>query len=1392
MKKKIFVSAITLIVFVICSIGIIACSNGGKEHNHVWNKWTADNATTHSRSCDCGESETKAHSMVNGVCTDCSYTDKTSDKHTHKWDNGVITKNATCKETGIKTFTCSECGGTKTEIIEKSTVHSYSQWTSYNSVTHTHTCSVCGKSESDNHNWDNGVTTKKATCKETGIKTYTCADCGQTKTENIEISTIHSYGSWASDDENTHTHTCTVCNKSETANHRWDNGVVTKQPNCKDFGVKTYTCADCGKTKTEDIEKISTHSYGNWMSFDNDTHKHTCSICGETETATHNMAGETCSDCGFSYLPATIISVDNATMDYVNSSIKILVNKTTNTVNLSNMVKISPNSSWKLYTADSSLVATKFANLNDGENNFLIVVSSSDGLYDNTYSLSIYKSFEVSINYYNVYNEIIHSETADTGYKYKVKYTPDITGYTFNCWKLNNKKTTEFVPLGTTNLHSDCTANDYTLTLNPNGGEVEINTKEITFDSLFSLPVPTKTGHTFLGWYADHIQITYDNGNSRWGSKFSTETELIAEWQINSYKLTLKYDNYSHGTVNGSGTYNYDTSVTVTATTKTGYTFIGWYNGDTLLESNLSYTFNMPAENTAYTAKWCKVSTESNNTTAGTVSELNATYIAGNEIEITATTNNGYTFIGWFNGETLLSNDLIYTVQMPSIDTVYTAKWCKVNLNYTSGGEITPSNLSNTYKTGDIINITATTPFLGYIWIGWFNGEILLTTNLDYTFTMPDNDTTYTAKWQAKEDMQMFKFSSTSNTCEIIRLNDKNLMEVIIPDYVTSIGGYACSGCSGLASITIPNSVTSIGNFAFLGCSGLTIYCEATSKLSGWNSDWNNSNCPVVWDCNNNDEDSDGYAYIVENGIRYRIKDNTATVYRQPDIIQGNIVILEKIIYNDSTYNVTSIGSGAFYDCSGLTSMTIPDSVTSIDEYAFSGSGLTSITIPESVTSIGSSTFEDCSGLTSITIPDSVTSIDEYAFSGSGLTSITIPESVTSIGSSAFRYCSGLTSMTIPFVGAIKNSSTNCHFGYIFGASNYLDNSKCVPTGLKTVIITDGSLIGDYAFYGCSGLTNITIPDSVTSIDNYVFRGCTGLMSITVNPENTVYHSEGNCLIETESKILVLGCKSSVIPSDGSVTEIGSNAFEDCSGLTSITIPDSVTAIGQYAFDGCSGVIQIGNGIKYVDKWVVGYSGNYKELKLRIDTVGICNNAFEGCNSLINVTIPENVKYIGDFAFCECSRLSSITIPDSVTSIGYVAFYGCSELTSITIPDSIAYIGGVAFDGCSNLQFNNYDNALYLGNSSNPYLVLVKTKDTNITSCTINENTKLICGSAFAECESLTSITVPVSVTNIGDGAFYGCSGLTIYCEATSKPNGWNSSWNYSNCPVVWDCKNKS
>ncbi len=227
------------------------------------------------------------------------------------------------------------------------------------------------------------------------------------------------------------------------------------------------------------------------------------------------------------------------------------------------------------------------------------------------------------------------------------------------------------------------------------------------------------------------------------------------------------------------------------------------------------------------------------------------------------------------------------------------------------------------------------------------------------------------------------------------------------------------------------------------------------------------------------------------DGIRYDLNAETkqaTVVWKRSVGYFGEIVIPESVEHEGATYSVTIIGANAFRDCSGLTSVTIPNSVSSIWDYAFANcSGLTSVTIPNSVTSIGSSAFEGCSGLTSVTIPNSVTSIWDYAFSRcSGLTSVTIPNSVTSIRDWGFSFCSGLTSVTI------GNSVV------IIGANAFRDCS-----GLTSVTIPNSvTSIWDYAFDGCSGLTSVTIGNSVKSIKRYAFRGCSKLYDVYCYAKN--------------------------------------------------------------------------------------------------------------------------------------------------------------------------------------------------------------------------------------------------------------------------------------------------
>ena len=345
-------------------------------------------------------------------------------------------------------------------------------------------------------------------------------------------------------------------------------------------------------------------------------------------------------------------------------------------------------------------------------------------------------------------------------------------------------------------------------------------------------------------------------------------------------------------------------------------------------------------------------------------------------------------------------------------------------------------------------------------------------------------------------------------------------------------------------------------------------------------------------------------------------------------------------------------GEDAIYavDMEGV--MTISGSGTVTSSNFKTDMHLEKLIIEEGITAIGGRAFSDF-GMAEVVIPDSVTSIGVAAFRRcSNLTSVVIPDSVTSIGEDAFDDCSGLTSITIPFVGERADGTGSTRFGYIF--------DYYAPESLKEVVITGGESIGDRAFEGYNSLTSVTIPDSVTSIGEDAFDDCSGLTSIVVEEGNAVYHSAGNCLIETESKTLITGCNVSVIPADGSVTSIGEDAFYGRSGLTSVTIPDSVTSIGRYAFSGCDNLTSItipfvgekadGSGETHFGYIFGAYSDweNYKYVPLSLKEViitggeSIAYGAFEGCTSLTTITIPGTVAELGDFVFEGCTSLEKI------------------------------------------------------------------------------------------------------------------------------------------------------
>ncbi|MBR3656069.1 MAG: leucine-rich repeat domain-containing protein [Prevotella sp.] len=452
----------------------------------------------------------------------------------------------------------------------------------------------------------------------------------------------------------------------------------------------------------------------------------------------------------------------------------------------------------------------------------------------------------------------------------------------------------------------------------------------------------------------------------------------------------------------------------------------------------------------------------------------------------------------------------------------------------------------------------------------------------------------------------------------------------------------------------------------------------------------------------------------------------------------GVVVIPESVEYEGKTYSVTSIGSDAFYGCSGLTSVTIPNSVTSIDFSAFEDcSSLTSLTIPNSVNSIGSNAFKntvwynnqpdgliyagkvaykykgEMSANTVITLEDGTLGITSYAFSGcSGLTSVTIPNSMTSIGECAFANCSGLTSVTIP------NSVTSIGPRAFEGCSSLI--SVIIPNSVTS--------IGYSAFSGCSGLTSLTIPNSVNSIGSNAFENTAWYNN---QPDGLVYAGKVAYSYKGE-----MPANTAITLEDGTLG-ITSYAFSGCSGLTSVTIPNSVISIGNDAFWNCYGLtsVTIPINVTSIGEGVFGRCFGLTSITVEdgntvYDSRNNCNAIIEktsnaliaGCN---NTTIPDGVTSIGRNVFSGCNGLVSIDIPNSVSSIGYSAFSGCSGLISLTIPNSVTSIGTNAFGGCDGLA-----------------------------SVTIGNGVTSIGDLAFVDCRSLTSLTIPDNVTTIGKCVF--------------------------------------
>lgn len=504
-----------------------------------------------------------------------------------------------------------------------------------------------------------------------------------------------------------------------------------------------------------------------------------------------------------------------------------------------------------------------------------------------------------------------------------------------------------------------------------------------------------------------------------------------------------------------------------------------------------------------------------------------------------------------------------------------------------------------------------------------------------------------------------------------------------------------------------------------------------------------------------------------------------------------SVVIPSTVKHGNKTYNVTSIGERAFFQCEKVKDIVVPNSVTTINPYAFhtcinlrsvilpnaidkidnylfqNDSSLVKVNLNENIKSIGNRAFFGCTSLTEIGNTDGVTFIDQKAFTDTKWLEQQ-PIGMLYIGKVLYCYHGALTADTAI---VIKDGTTSI-------ACNAFDDSNTTPEYITSISIPSSvTSIGNYAFYKCSNIESITIPEGITEISYAMFGNCYSLENVTL-PQSL--KSIGDYAFYECSAF-----EEFTIPAN--VTEIGNYAFYKCSNIPHISIPKSVTSVGKMSFMDCYSLEDItfegeisnvgadafrntiwyesySNGVVYLGSVLYEYKGempNGTNIVVKDGTTMIASKAFTDRTELAGITLPTTLRVINEYAFQGCSALKEITLPEGLASISRYAFKECTALKSIELPNSLDSIGTYVFEKCTGLTKATVGSGLKALGS------YTFRGCKNLASITFAEGIKIVGNNCFESCSGLTEVTLPNSVTKINKYSFKACTNLHTLTAGT-------------------------